>query len=943
MYEEVAPGLLSLALHLTKDAEQAEDLVQEVFLQAYQGQGQWDPDAPVDSWMGHMLAQSFERMRSEGESTQDMVALGEGEEFPAPNSPLSDVQLAELRDRLEQAIDGLPEHYRSVVRLIIQEGKSSDEAGQILQRPSGTVRSQLARALDRLRQVLPGAMALAIWSKTQTPAEGQPASPLERIQRRILDRTGVASTSKPSPSQGPGSKRFLWAGAAALVAAALWTGFHRPGVRDQVDAANLEAEHTETIETSTELVAANSDPVRQEPMIPMLDLRPVDGGPVIRGKVTDSDGHPISDVKVTIYYWEPWIPKPEDADSNPIAQEEWRAKVEDSRLESEGGYGYFDMTDGQGRYAIQVPCMPPGEPTLLFAAGKDYTQITARFSSSVSHLAPLSEGLNSIPTVQLEPAGSIEGVLLAHDGTPADTSFVSITPGTHNLPDYWVSTDLEGAFRVDHLPAGVHNLRMIFRGRVLQDAVTVTAGATTTLPDVIFSGNQHVRIQVVDEAGVGLEGAKVVCEPLNSGLLATYPSAKSDASGSLEIDVPEGGQHAIQLDLRGYDAEQDLYRLEPGQTELLIRARAAKAIRIRVTDENTGKPLTHASARTQKWVDGIWEDCRRISHLYLGEDGTQSIAYVEGARAKIYHRHYKAFYLPMDRNTPDFVEVRLSTLHPATGQLVLNGAPVPGVDIEIAPVDIKGKLDAQPKDILATARFGPYEPTWCRSDAEGRFEFDPVNDPEIWYVLRASDKNQHSVLHTFQLKGAGPHSLGSLDLQATGTLSGSLILPDCVRPLGLKVLPDLGFGGRFAQVAADGSFAIDNLTPGQHFLHLESTPGLAPLPSAIPFHIVAGQTTQLEVDLRPYELTRRHIHLIQDGHPMAYHKVYLRTGEASTDFEDKELLGVTDAEGSVAGDVIAGGFASLWVQGPGDPAPYRHPTATVPLHCETIPLIEITF
>ncbi|MDF1839297.1 MAG: sigma factor-like helix-turn-helix DNA-binding protein, partial [Planctomycetota bacterium] len=109
LYDRLAPELLTLALHLTKRPSQAEDLVET-------------------SHAGQRASTSF-------------TDLPDGDQLPGSHNPVTEAQLSELQEKLDEAVDSLPDHYRRVVQLLVLEGMNSEEVGEALQRPAGTVRS----------------------------------------------------------------------------------------------------------------------------------------------------------------------------------------------------------------------------------------------------------------------------------------------------------------------------------------------------------------------------------------------------------------------------------------------------------------------------------------------------------------------------------------------------------------------------------------------------------------------------------------------------------------------------------------------------------------------------------------------------------------------------------------------------------------------------------
>ncbi len=150
-----------------------------------------------------------------------------------------------------------------------------------------------------------------------------------------------------------------------------------------------------------------------------------------------------------------------------------------------------------------------------------------------------------------------------------------------------------------------------------------------------------------------------------------------------------------------------------------------------------------------------------------------------------------------------------------------------------------------------------------------------------------------------------------------------------------------------ATTDADGVFEVDGIMPGQHFLQLQPTPGLTPLDLNVDFTIEADQTRELTIDLRPLEVSLRHLRITERGTPLAAHRVFLHVKgtplPASPKAWQEHLFGFTDHQGHVAGEFPASGLASFWIQSMADDAPKQHPTAIVPLTCKPLPPIEVAY
>jgi len=144
----VAPVLCELrryARSLTRNRADAEDLVQDTLLRAYNKFHLWQPGTNIAGWLCVVMKRVF---LSQFERRGRLVAVPV-EEFDGPQPPSQDdvVDLA----RLGSAIGRLHRHHRELVEAVAINGDSYEEAANAFHIPIGTVRSRLGRAREYLR------------------------------------------------------------------------------------------------------------------------------------------------------------------------------------------------------------------------------------------------------------------------------------------------------------------------------------------------------------------------------------------------------------------------------------------------------------------------------------------------------------------------------------------------------------------------------------------------------------------------------------------------------------------------------------------------------------------------------------------------------------------------------------------------------------------------
>ena len=149
--------------HMTSNHEDANDLAQESFIKAYQALKSFKGNSSFFTWVyriavnrtinflkqrknrGHM---SLDDLDFHAENDPDLVAL------VSDKTPRRDLNLAELQEKLNAAMQKLSEDHRLVVTLHDIQDLSHEEIGKIMDCNTGTVRSRLFYARQQLQAYL---------------------------------------------------------------------------------------------------------------------------------------------------------------------------------------------------------------------------------------------------------------------------------------------------------------------------------------------------------------------------------------------------------------------------------------------------------------------------------------------------------------------------------------------------------------------------------------------------------------------------------------------------------------------------------------------------------------------------------------------------------------------------------------------------------------------
>jgi RNA polymerase sigma-70 factor, ECF subfamily len=159
LYDRHATGVYSLALRILQDVGDAEDIVQEVFTQAWRQASRYDARrGAVVAWLLTMArTRALDRLRARRTRTQDVI----DDDVAEVSDPvaLQDAMLlsGEQVSRVRAALSQLPVLQRVALELAYYEGLTHAEIAARLEEPLGTVKTRIRSAMLKLRDALEGA------------------------------------------------------------------------------------------------------------------------------------------------------------------------------------------------------------------------------------------------------------------------------------------------------------------------------------------------------------------------------------------------------------------------------------------------------------------------------------------------------------------------------------------------------------------------------------------------------------------------------------------------------------------------------------------------------------------------------------------------------------------------------------------------------------------
>ncbi len=186
------------AYAMVGDAQLAEDVAQEAFMEAYSNLPKLREAAAFPGWFRRIIFKQGDRLlRGKRVTTMPLVA--------ACNMPLTElnpallVERCELSETVRYAVDALPEHERIVTILFYSTGYTLKEIADFLELPVTTVKKRLHDARQRLKEDLLELVRESLHERSHSSSADFPA----RVQLLIAARTGDIAWSKKLLNRQP--------------------------------------------------------------------------------------------------------------------------------------------------------------------------------------------------------------------------------------------------------------------------------------------------------------------------------------------------------------------------------------------------------------------------------------------------------------------------------------------------------------------------------------------------------------------------------------------------------------------------------------------------------------------------------------------------------------------------------------------------------------------
>jgi RNA polymerase sigma-70 factor (ECF subfamily) len=209
VFDATAAELLHLAIWLSGNRADGEDLLQRTFVRAIELREQFEIGRPVMPWLVGLLGNLGKHLQRD---RQQRPLPRPGAAVPDPGAVAADAEFARAVTERVAAIEA---PYREVLELHLQSGLNAKEIAERLGRPAGTVRTQLMRALELLRRRLPAGFVAGLAPGVTS------ATTLGKVKAVVVARA-LQDVPVATAAVGTGivAAKYVWLAAGLLCAVA---------------------------------------------------------------------------------------------------------------------------------------------------------------------------------------------------------------------------------------------------------------------------------------------------------------------------------------------------------------------------------------------------------------------------------------------------------------------------------------------------------------------------------------------------------------------------------------------------------------------------------------------------------------------------------------------------------------------------------------------------
>lgn len=521
VYDETAPQLLRVALHLVRHPAHAEDLLQATFVAAIERAGSYDPQRPLLGWLvGILHNQARWLLRREGREP-DPLRLP-----PARvRDPIEQVEAAEFTAQIDDAIARLPAAYQPVLRLHLRLQLSAVDIAHALDRPAGTVRSQIVRGLELLRQRLgshsgsgAGSAAFAAFAVGGTRG-------LAAVRTAVLAHGSQVATAATAGAIGlvGGAlvmKKIVFA---VLALALLAFGWWMQQPASQLPPSSEGPTAAAIADPGRTAASEVDEPARTAVALPAADAA---GGWWLEGHVRGTNGA--------------------------LAGAEVRLQI---TIDYEACAAAASVSDAAGYFAFPLEMLRALPPIDLDRAELELVAWAPAHAQSRVHVKlphrELARPLHVVQDLELAPGRSIMGRVIAENGAAVAGADVDIqVVGGSEANKLSASTDSSGTYRLALGAAAsleVHAAHPRWGNATL--ALAPAALGDVTAPELVLRPAPLVAARLVFDDGSPATGLDVqLVVPIDAGTLRTVAATTTDADGRFAVRSLPLGRYRLRID-----------------------------------------------------------------------------------------------------------------------------------------------------------------------------------------------------------------------------------------------------------------------------------------------------------------------------------------------------------------------------------------------------------
>ena len=155
LYDKLAPTILALGKRMLRSPAEAEELVQETFVEVWRRADQYHAErGSAEAWIYTMARnRAVDRLRSRGSMRRALGGFAVEPVVKSP-TPLEDVAARQDREHIAAAIVDLPAEQREALELAFFEGLTHTEVAARTGQPLGTVKTRIRTALSRMAALM---------------------------------------------------------------------------------------------------------------------------------------------------------------------------------------------------------------------------------------------------------------------------------------------------------------------------------------------------------------------------------------------------------------------------------------------------------------------------------------------------------------------------------------------------------------------------------------------------------------------------------------------------------------------------------------------------------------------------------------------------------------------------------------------------------------------